>query len=115
MARPRLEAELRRGRVVGVRLTDAEWTAVGRAAKSSGEKRGAWVRRAALNALDNPPGVSLPSSEALERASDRREARRLGNLLNQALRLAHAGRVVDIGGELAALRPALLRLMEGAP
>ena len=107
MARPRIEANARRSRQVGIRLTPAEARVIEAAAARAGEPPVAFIRVAALAAAGAATRHGEPART--EATAIRRELRRIGANLNQALRLAHAGRDTDLAAAVTAVRDVVAR------
>ena len=107
MARPRINANARRSRQFGIRLTPAEARLVEEAAARAGQPPVAFIRLAALAAAASPSRHAGPA--ATEAAAIRRELRRIGVNLNQAVRLAHAGRDTDLAAAVHAVRDVVAR------
>lgn len=107
MPRPKLETDRRRTREVAILLTGPESRAIRDAAARRSMRVSAFVRAAA---------VAAAAAEAPERHEEprqlepdpaavalRREIRRLGSNLNQAIRLAHQGGDQDLRAAVDAL------------
>ena len=107
MARPRIEANARRSRQFGVRLTPAEARLVETAAARAGRPPVAFIRAAALAAAGAATRHDEPART--EATAVRQELRRIGVNLNQALRLAHAGRDADLAAAVNAARDVVTR------
>ena len=107
MARPRIEANARRSRQVGVRLTPAEARLIEAAAARTGRPPVVFIRSAALTAAGTATRHGEPAPT--EATAIRRELRRIGANLNQALRLAHAGRDADLAAAVNAVRDIVAR------
>ena len=107
MARPRIDANTRRSRQFGIRLTPAEARLIEAEAARAGRPPVAFIRAAALAAA----GAASRHGEAVrtEATAIRRELRRIGANLNQALRLAHAGRDSDLAAAVNAARDVVAR------
>ena len=98
MGRPRLDAEQRRTRQVGVRVTKAEAAELAAAAKARGwSTLAAFVRAAALRTARADTSAEATPPELIDQASldheaeVRRELRRIGVNVNQIARGLHAG------------------------
>ena len=107
MARPRIDANARRSRQFGIRLTPAEARLIEAAAARAGRPAVAFIRSAALAAAGAATRHGEPART--EATAIRQELRRIGANLNQALRLAHAGRHTDLAAAVAAVRDAVAR------
>ena len=107
MARPRIEANARRSRQFGVRLTPAEARLVEAAAARAGRPPVAFIRSAALAAAGTASRHGEPARTGA--TAIRQELRRIGANLNQALRIAHAGRDADLAAAVDAVRDAVAR------
>lgn len=106
MARPRIDANARRSRQVGIRLTPAEARLIEAAAARAGQPPVAFIRSAALAAAGTASRHREPTRTE---AAIRQELRRIGANLNQAVRLAHAGRDADLAAAVHAARDAVAR------
>ena len=106
MARPRIDANARRSRQFGIRLTPAEARLIEAAAARAGRPPVAFIRSAALSATGTATRHGEPART--EPTAVRQELRRIVNL-NQALRLAHAGRDSDLAAAVNAVRDAVAR------
>ena len=95
-AREVVGVAVERTRTVAVRLTPAEHEAWLAAASAAGRGRlGTWVREqvtASLAAAEGGPGAAPAAAEAAGVAGLRGELVRVGNNLNQAVRLAPRSR-----------------------
>ena len=107
MARPRIEVNARRSPQFGIRLTPAEARLIETAAARAGRPPVAFIRSAALAAAGTASRHAEPSRT--EAAAIRQQLRRIGANLNQALRLAHAGRDSDLAAAVNAVRDAVAR------
>ena len=107
MARPRIDANARRSRQFGIRLTPAEAGLIEAAAARAGRPPVAFIRAAALAAVGVPSRHGEPART--EATAIRQELRRIGANLNQALRLAHAGRDSDLAAAVNAARDIVAR------
>ena len=107
MARPRIDDNARRSRQFGIRLTPAEARLIETAAARAGRPPVAFIRSAALAAA----GAATRRAELARTGATaiRQELRRIGVNLNQALRLAHAGRDADLAAAVDAVRDAVAR------
>ena len=107
MARPRIEANARRSRQFGIRLTPAEARLVEAAAARVCRPPVAFIRSAALAAA----GTATRHGELArtEAAAIRQQLRRIGVNLNQAVRLAHAGGDSDLAAAVQAVRDVVAR------
>ncbi|MCE2541241.1 MAG: plasmid mobilization relaxosome protein MobC [Acidobacteria bacterium] len=101
MARPRIDTNARRSRQVSIRLTPAEARAIEAAVARAGRPPVAFIRSAALAAAG--------AASRLREPAIRQELRRIGANLNQALRLAHAGRDADLAAAVTAVRDVVAR------
>ena len=107
MARPRIDDNVRRSRQFGIRLTPAEARLIEAAAAGAGRPPVAFIRAAALAAAGTASRhAELARTEA---AAIRHELRRIGANLNQAVRLAHAGRDADLAVAVNAVHDAVAR------
>ena len=107
MARPRIDANARRSRQFGIRLTPAEARLIEAAAARAGRPPVAFIRSAALAAAGTASRhAELARTEA---AAIRQQLRRIGANLNQVLRLAHAGRDADLAAAVHAVRDVVAR------
>ncbi len=106
MARPRIDTNARRSRQVGIRLTPAEARVIDAAARA-GRPPVAFIRSAALAAAGAASRLREPART--EATAIRQELRRIGANLNQALRLAHAGRDTDLATAVSAVRDVVAR------
>ena len=106
MARPRIDTNARRSRQVGIRLTPAEARVIEAAART-GRRPVAFIRSAALAAAGAASRLREPART--EATAIRQELRRIGANLNQALRLAHAGRDPDLAAAVTAVRDIVAR------
>ena len=115
MPRPKVEEDQRRRREVAILLNDAESRAVRTAAERRSMRVSAFVRDAAVAAA--AADVPDPSEEPRQLQPDlgavalRREIRRLGSNLNQAVKLAHQGRDSDLQASVEALRAAVEKVL----
>ena len=91
MARPRLGEEERRGRTVGVRVTEAEAEDLQKRAQDARLSVGAYLRRRGLGQR-----VRMVAERRLG-AAELRELNRIGVNLNQMARAMNAGAVVGPG------------------
>ena len=107
MARPRIDTNARRSRQVGIRLTPAEARVIEAAAARTGRPPVAFIRSAALAAAGAASRLREPART--EATAIRQELRRIGANLNQALRLAHAGRDTDLATAVTAVRDVVAR------
>ena len=107
MARPRIEANARRSRQFGIRLTPAEARFIEAAAARAGRPPVAFIRSAALAAAGAATRHGEPART--EAAAIRQQLRRIGANLNQAVRLAHAGDDTDLAATVNAVRDAIAR------
>ena len=107
MARPRIDDNARRSRQVGIRLTPDEARLVEAAAARAGRPPVAFIRSAALAAAGSVTRHGEPART--EAMAIRQELRRIGANLNQAVRLAHAGRDSDLAAAVQAVRDAVAR------
>ena len=107
MARPRIDANAQRSRQFGIRLTPAEAHAIKAAAARAGRLPVAFIRSAALAAAGTATRHGEPART--EATAIRQELRRIGANLNQALRLAHAGRDTDLAAAVNAARDVVAR------
>ena len=107
MARPRIDTNARRSRQVGLRLTPAEARLIEAAAARAGRPVVAFIRSAALAAAGTATRLREPART--EATAGRQELRRIGANLNQALRLAHAGRDADLAAAVNAVREVVAR------
>ena len=107
MARPRIEANARRSRQFGIRLTPAEARLVEAAAARAGRPPVAFIRAAALAAAGTATRRGEPART--EATAIRQELRRVGVNLNQVLRVAHAGRDTDLAAAVNAVRDVVAR------
>ena len=107
MARPRINANARRSRQVGIRLTPAEARLIEAAAARAGQPPVAFIRSAALAAAGTATRHGEPAPTGA--TAVRQELRRIGSNLNQALRLAHAGRHTDLAAAVNAVRDVVAR------
>ena len=107
MARPRIEANARRSRQFGIRLTPAEARLVEAAAARADRPPVAFIRSAALAAA----GTATRHVEPVRTGATaiRQELRRIGVNLNHAVRLAHAGRDSDLAAAVNAVRDVVAR------
>ena len=107
MARPRIDDNARRSRQFGIRLTPDEARLIETAAARAGRPPVAFIRSAALAAA----GTATRHGERsrTEATAVRQELRRIGVNLNQAVRLAHAGRVTDLAAAVNAVRDVVAR------
>ena len=101
MARPRLAAEERRERTIGVRVTAAEAAELANRAAAARESLGAYMRR---RALGQP--VRIAAVRRLG-AAELRELLRIGVNLNQVARVLNSGAAAPEG-----TREAVERLSE---
>ena len=106
MARPRIDTNARRSRQVGIRLTPAEARVIEAAARNR-PPAVAFIRSAALAAAGAASRLREPART--EATAIRQELRRIGANLNQALRLAHAGRDPDLAAAVTAVRDIVAR------
>jgi len=107
MARPRIDTNARRSRQVSIRLTPAEARAIEAAVARAGRPPVAFIRSAALAAAGAASRLREPART--EATAIRQELRRIGANLNQALRLAHAGRDADLAAAVTAVRDVVAR------
>ena len=107
MARPRFDANARRSRQFGVRLTPAEARLIEAAAARAGRPPVAFIRSAAPAAAGTATRHGGPART--EAAAIRQQLRRIGANPNQALRLAHAGRDSDLAAAVNAVRDVVAR------
>ena len=91
MARPRLGEEERRGRTIGVRVTEAEAEELQERAQAARLSMGAYLRRRALGQR-----VRMGTERRLG-AAELRELNRIGVNLNQMARAMNAGAVAGPG------------------
>ena len=91
MGRPQLEADRRRTKRLGVRVSAAEWRLIETRAARAGVRPTSFLREAALSS----PARS-PSSVDLATVEERRELRRIGANLNQVARHLNAGRDAEV-------------------
>ena len=107
MARPRIDANARRSRQFGIRLTPAEAGLIEAAAARAGRPPVAFIRAAALAAAGAASRLREPART--EATAIRQELRRIGANLNQAVRLAHAGRDSDLAAAVNTVHDAIAR------
>ena len=91
MARPRLGEEARRGRTVGVRVTEAEAEELQERAQAARLSMGAYLRRRGLGQR-----VRIVAERRMG-AAELRELNRIGVNLNQMARAMNAGAVAGPG------------------
>lgn len=100
MPRPKVEDDRRRRREVAILLNGPESRAVRDAAKRRAMRVSAFVRQAAIAAAADAIPADRDERHQLQpdpgAVALRREVRRLGSNLNQAVRLAHQGRDPDL-------------------
>ena len=89
MGRPRLS--VKRDRQFGIRLTDAEVSAIAAASARRGMPPVAFIRSAALEAAGSSPVDAAAAGASAEAVARRSELRRIGSNLNQAVRRLHQG------------------------
>ncbi|MCY4507112.1 MAG: hypothetical protein OXG35_09155 [Acidobacteria bacterium] len=115
MPRPKVAEDEKRRRELAILLTGPESRAVREAARRRGQRPSAFVRAAAIAAAvavvpdvrEEPPQLAPdPGAIAL-----RREIRRLGNNLNQAVRLAHEGGHPNLLKPVEELRAAIAQVL----
>jgi len=115
MPRPKVADDQRRSREVAILLNGPESRAVREAAKRRSMRVSAFVRAAAIAAAAD--AVPDPGDEPRQLEPDpgavalRREIRRLGSNLNQALRLAHQGGSPDLRAAVDDLRTAVEKVL----
>ena len=108
MPRPPKQNRDRRGRPVGIRLTPAEGTAIRTAAEQAGVSPAAFMRRAALDRAADPAPLAAPPDPDPSAALVRRELRRIGANLNQALKVVHTtGDTADLRDAIRDVRAAI--------
>ena len=115
MPRPKVEDDQRRRREVAILLNGPESRAVREAAKRRSMRVSAFVRAAAVAAA--AVAVPDPRDEPRQLEPDpgavalRREVRRLGSNLNQAMKLAHQGGSPNLQAAVDDLRAAVEKVL----
>lgn len=82
-----------RGKVIGVRVTDSEFSAIVEKAKIAGMHRGRWLREAALTRKLPPPPVPAVNIQKYG------ELGKLSGILNQLAKAANQGRILGVKPE----------------
>lgn len=111
MARPRLDQDVRRDKLLGVRLSAEERARVTTAAERAGMPPSVWARQVLLTAIANPNATVAVVDEAgsIEAAERRAALRRIGANLNQAVRHLHGGGDADLRPIVLDLRDVIAR------
>ena len=117
MPRPKLDADQRRTRKAAVGLTGPESRAVREAARRRSMRVSAFIRDAALTAAvealgTGPEQIQPDPHTVAATVALRREIRRLGSNLNQAVALAHRGGNPDLQAAVEELRAAVVKVLE---
>ena len=111
MARPRLDQDARRDKLLGIRLSAEERARVTAAAERAGTQPGVWARQVILTAIADPNAIVAVGDEAgsVEAAERRAAMRRIAANLNQAVRHLHGGGDADLRSIVLELRDVIAR------
>ena len=89
--RPNVDPQKVRQKVVGVRLTEADYQAWSQAAKAAGQPLSRWSREAIAGAMGKrAPAASRNAGRVNAARAIERQLRALGNDLNEAVAMCHA-------------------------